>query len=307
MLSWISHRPYRARAPITVTTPLRLYFRSPERMTAQGGLILAWLRSIVQPATTQYIDRDGAALAYQVVGDGTRDVVFMLTLNQHMDLAWTDPDLHYLYERAAFYSRTVYMQERGFGLSDRIGYTPTVDQHASDVLAVMDAIGMTRATLVGMAPTCAAASLVAAQHPERVEALILVNPISSLTASIDEQTDRELAHLVEMCREAFCERWGSGATMKTWDHVQDTAYNRRLMAMLERCSTTPAAAAAYLLWVLDLEYGDVLEAVQPPCRVLHIPTGAYPERAVRRTAELLPNATFHSLPEAPPGSSMDRR
>src|SRR5688500_12730858 len=114
----------------------------------------------MDPVPTQYIDRDDAALAYQVVGNGSVDVVGFWDVAMHLALAWTDPDLHHVFERGADYSRTVYFQHRGFGLSDRVSYIPTLEQQASDVLAVMDAVGMRRATLLGVLATCAPLVLV---------------------------------------------------------------------------------------------------------------------------------------------------
>ena len=102
----------------------------------------------MDPVPTQYIDRDGAALAFQTVGDGEVDMVCAWEMPQHLDLLWTDPDIHHLYERGTRYARTTYLQPRGFGLSDRIAYVPTLEQQAEDILAVMDAVGMRRATLV---------------------------------------------------------------------------------------------------------------------------------------------------------------
>src|SRR5688500_2956179 len=127
----------------------------------------------MDPVPTHYIDRDGAALDYQVVGEGPADVVNVMELVLHLDLCWTDPDIHHNFERLAGFSRTVLMQRRGVGLSDRITYMPTVEQQADDVLAVMDAVGMDRATLVGTFGTCGAVALVAARAPERVRGLVL--------------------------------------------------------------------------------------------------------------------------------------
>ena len=55
----------------------------------------------MDPVPTQYVDRDGAALAYQVVGDGPVDVVGYWDIAMHLDLAWTDPGLHHVFERGA--------------------------------------------------------------------------------------------------------------------------------------------------------------------------------------------------------------
>ena len=102
------------------------------------------------PAPTHYVDRDGAALAYQVIGDGRADVVAVYEIGMRLDLCWTDPDIHRDYERLAGFSRFACFQLRGFGLSDQITYTPTIEQQADDILAVMDAVGMRRVTLMAL-------------------------------------------------------------------------------------------------------------------------------------------------------------
>ena len=65
-----------------------------------------------------YLEREGALLAYQVVGDGAADVLYLGEAASHFDLCWTDPYLHALYERGATFARTAYMQLRGLGLSE---------------------------------------------------------------------------------------------------------------------------------------------------------------------------------------------
>ena len=260
----------------------------------------------MDPVPTRYIDRDGAALAYQVVGEGPVAVVVFLELGQHLDLCWTDPDIHHVFERGASYSRTVYMQRRGFGLSERISYTPTVEQQAEDVLAVMDAVGMRDATLVGLLGTCGPLAMVAAKAPERVSGLVFVNPFAQGVKTAEEihgWTDAERSAFIEGYRLAFT-NWGSGGLIHMWDPVQDTAYNRRLMALSERCSATPADAKYYFDWRMHVDVRDVLISVQVPTRVLRFPTSPVPEAAVRYVAELMPNATFHALPPTPLGASI---
>jgi class 3 adenylate cyclase/pimeloyl-ACP methyl ester carboxylesterase len=260
----------------------------------------------MDPAPTHYIDRDGAALAYQVVGEGPVDVVNFMELVLHLDLCWTDPDIHHNFERLAGFSRTVLMQRRGVGLSDRITYTPTVEQQADDVLAVMDAVGMDRATLVGTFGTCGAMALVAAREPERVRGLVLFNPIAQGPQSADELhgwTDGELNAFEDGFGKAVA-NWGSGEVIGVWDPTQATPYNRRLMALLERSSATPASARAYFEWIFQLDIQDVLRSVQVPTRVLRVPSGTVPEAASRYVAELTPGATFHPLPATLPGASI---
>ena len=260
----------------------------------------------MDPVPTHYIDRDGAALAYQVVGDGPVDIVNCMELVLHLDLCWTDPDFHHLFERSAGSTRYAFFQRRGFGLSDRITYTPTVEQQADDVLAVMDAAGMRQATLLGSLGTCGPMALVAARAPERVRALVLLSPIPQgfeTSVELHGWTEAELNAVVEGYRHAFA-NWGSGETIELWDPVMATAYNRRLMALLERSSATPAAAQAYLDWILQTDIRDVLRSVQVPTRVLHIPSNRVPEAVSRYAAELLPAGTLHVLPATLPGASI---
>jgi pimeloyl-ACP methyl ester carboxylesterase len=259
----------------------------------------------MDPVPTQYIDRDGAALAYQVIGDGPVDVVHAFEILQHLDLQWTDPDIHHNYERGAAFSRVAFFQRRGFGLSDQLLYNPTIEQQADDVLAIMDAVGMRHATLVGNFGTCGAVALAAARAPERVKALVLVEPIAQGLESSDVLhgwTQDDVRTVLEAYRHMVA-NWGAGDFLELVAPGLMTSYNRRLVALLERCSATPAAAKSYFEWTLRIDIQEVLRSVQAPVRVLKFPTGLVPEAAVRYVAELLPNATFHFLPEAPPGSS----
>jgi class 3 adenylate cyclase/pimeloyl-ACP methyl ester carboxylesterase len=260
----------------------------------------------MEPVPTRYVDRDGAALAYQVIGDGTRSVVNFFEIVLHLDLCWMDPDLHHNLERGAAFARGVIFQRRGFGLSDRVTYVPTIEQQADDVLSIMDAAGMRTATLTGMLGTCGPMALVAANAPERVDALLLINPVAQAPGSKGEMhgyTGNEQAALVEGYRQAF-ENWGSGRVIDMWDPAQATTYNRRLMALLERSSATPAAAQAYLDWLIDIDIQDVLRSVRVPTRVLCVPGTPLPEAAVRYAADLIPGADFHMLPPAKPGASI---
>jgi class 3 adenylate cyclase/pimeloyl-ACP methyl ester carboxylesterase len=261
----------------------------------------------MDPPATRYLDRDGAALAYQVVGSGTADVVGYMSIVQHLDLCWTDPHIHYNYERLASFARGVYFQRRGLGLSESLRYVPSMEQQAEDILAVMDAVGMQRATILATVDTCAPAALVAALAPERVAGLVLLTPFAHGWYGDGELpvgwSAAEASDYLARTR-AVTETWGSGATVGYWDPVLDTPFNRRLMALLERCSATPAAARAHLEAVLRYDMTDVLRAVPVPTRVLRIPSNRVPDAAVRHVAELIPNATYHLLPPTVRGASL---
>jgi class 3 adenylate cyclase len=260
----------------------------------------------MDPVPTQYVDRDGAALAYQVIGDGPVDVLYFQEISLHLDLFWTDPDMHHALERDTLYARAIHFQRRGFGLSDQIGYVPTVEQQADDVRAIMDAVGVQRATLFGMYGTSAPMAMVAAQSPERVNGLVLFSPFALGVKALEELHGWERADIqnaIDRLRFAYAS-WGSGRMVEFADPVLDTPFNVRLMALLERSSATPSAARSYFESLLEMDVRDVLRSVQVPTRVVWPPTALLPEAYGRYMAELIPTATFHLLRRTPAGASL---
>jgi class 3 adenylate cyclase/pimeloyl-ACP methyl ester carboxylesterase len=255
---------------------------------------------------TRYVDRDGAALAFQSIGQGPAEVVAYLDLTMHLDLSWTDPDIHHVFERYAGFARVTYFQPRGVGLSEPVRRIPTLEEQARDILAVMDEVGVQRATMMAYFTTCGAAAMATAIAPDRFTGLVLVNPIAQglrCAPPLHGWTDAEAESYFAGYRRVV-EQWGSGWAIDMWDPVQATPYNRRLMGMLERCSCTPIAAQHFLEWFLDLDIQEVLTSVPVPTRVLRLPTNPAPEAAVRHVADLLPLGEYHLLPETLPGSSM---
>jgi class 3 adenylate cyclase/pimeloyl-ACP methyl ester carboxylesterase len=261
----------------------------------------------VDPAPTQYVDRDGAQLAYQVVGNGSMSLVIHLEIVQHLDLCWTDPHVHRNFERVAGLGRAVIFQRRGFGLSDPVPYVPTLEQQAEDVLAVMDAAGMDHAHLFGTFSTCFPMAMVAAYAPERVSNLFLHVPWADGLPSHLDRPPGWSQDEAEGYREAHAgayDQWGSGQTARLWSTTMDSPYNRRLMGLLERSSTTPPAAQAHGEWFSQIDMTDVFRAIQVPTRVIRQESDRIPDAVVRRVSGLIPAATYRSLPAAPAGSSL---
>jgi class 3 adenylate cyclase/pimeloyl-ACP methyl ester carboxylesterase len=260
----------------------------------------------VDPAPTLYLDRDGSALAYQVVGSGPSDTIWHLDTVQHLDLSWADPHSHHNFERQAAFGRGAIFQRRGVGLSEPIGYVPTLEQQADDVLAIADACAMPRPVLIGVFSACAAVAMAAARAPERVGGLILVLPFATVPRADLVPTGWEPADAADYCRtrDEVLERWGSGLSVALWDVAADTAYNRRLMGLLERSSMTPASARAHVDWYTSLDLTGVFRSLSVPVRVLRQATSRSPGAAVRHVADLIDGAEYVELPPVPRGASL---
>jgi DNA-binding winged helix-turn-helix (wHTH) protein len=125
------------------------------------------------PAPVRYAVTDGLHIAYQVTGHGDRDIVLVPGFVSHLELDWADPRHARFLDRLASFGRLIRFDKRGTGMSDRPEGLPDLETRMHDVLAVMDAVGSQRAVLVGYSEGGPMATLCAAAHPDRVEALVL--------------------------------------------------------------------------------------------------------------------------------------
>jgi pimeloyl-ACP methyl ester carboxylesterase len=212
---------------------------------------------------------DGVHLAYQVVGDGPVDLVFVPGFVSHVELSWEDPALAHLFERLASFSRLVLFDKRGTGLSDRGGVLPDHDQRMQDLVTVMDAVGLEHASLLGVSEGGPMAMLFAATYPERADALVLYGTYARFLAAPDypfgidpEDSKRFSAHL-----EA---RWGTGVGLAAWaPSARDDADARESWARWQRLGSSPGAAVSLLTSYADIDVRAALPLISAPTLVLH--------------------------------------
>src|SRR5215469_12294875 len=111
-------------------------------------------------------------VAYQVVGEGPVDVVFVEGSFTNRHVMWEEPSYRRFVERLASFSRVILFDKRGMGLSDRV-QAGTLEERMDDVRAVMDAVGSERAALIGESEGGPMSMLFAASFPEQTVALLL--------------------------------------------------------------------------------------------------------------------------------------
>ena len=130
-----------------------------------------------QPPKTQYAWEGAAHVAFQQFGSGGADVVLVHEWMSHQEVRWELPELARFLGRFAAFARVLTFDKRGCGLSDpvTVGALPTLEEWTDDVIAVLDAAGVERATLIGIGAGGPMTMLAAASHPDRVDALVLVN------------------------------------------------------------------------------------------------------------------------------------
>ncbi len=125
---------------------------------------------------TRYARSGEVNIAYQVVGEGPLDLVFVSGWVSNLDLMWQEPSYARFLRRLASFSRLILFDKRGTGLSDRVPEAdlPTLEERMDDVRAVLDAAGAERAALLGHSEGGPMCLLFAATYPERTVALVLI-------------------------------------------------------------------------------------------------------------------------------------
>jgi len=173
----------------------------------------------VSPPETRYAKTtDGVHIAYEVVGGGPSDLVFVPGFVSNVELSWDWPEMARFYQRLASFSRLIIFDRRGTGLSDHIiprEQQLTLEARMDDVHAVMDAAGSERATLFGFEESFAVCAMFAATYPERTAALIGHAPSGLGRADAGQPwafSDEDWArYLVDVAKD-----WGTLALAVEW-------------------------------------------------------------------------------------------
>src|SRR6266511_5391916 len=124
---------------------------------------------------TRYTKSGEINIAYQVIGDGPRDLILVPGWVSNIEVFWEEPAVARFLRRLASFSRLIMFDKRGTGLSDRVpnDKLPTLEDRVDDLRAVMDAIGSERAAVFGFSEGGNLSALFAATYPERTTALVM--------------------------------------------------------------------------------------------------------------------------------------
>jgi pimeloyl-ACP methyl ester carboxylesterase/DNA-binding CsgD family transcriptional regulator len=213
---------------------------------------------------TRYARSADVHIAYQVVGNGPIDIVFVQGFISNLEVQWEDPGLTHLFNRLGAFARLIVFDKRGSGLSDRVSDMPNLETRMDDVRAVMDAAGSQQAALIGASEGGPMSILFAATYPQRTRALILYGAYAhfhSWVLSPDQ---------VEAFAVAAEESWGTGASLKSFaPNLVDNERFRTWWARFERLGTSPAGAIALARMNGQIDVRDVLNIVRVPTLILH--------------------------------------
>jgi pimeloyl-ACP methyl ester carboxylesterase len=220
---------------------------------------------------TEYARSGDVHIAYQVVGQGPLDLVYVPGWVSHVEQAWEEPTLARFLRRLGSFSRLIVFDKRGTGLSDRVpdDKLPTLEQRMDDLRAVMDAAGSERAAVFGVSEGGNLCALFAATYPERTTSLVMFGCFAKRIWSSDypwaptpEQRQQEY-ELVER-------EWGNLMDLARYvpSKIGDQAFARRLTAYM-RGAASPGAAVALLRMNTQIDIRLVLPTIRVPTLVIH--------------------------------------
>jgi class 3 adenylate cyclase len=222
------------------------------------------------PETRYTKTADGVHIAYQVLGSGPIDLVFMSTWFSHIDVQWDQPAFARFLRRLASFSRLILFDKRGTGESDPVSLPalPTLEAWMDDIVAVMQAAGSDQSALLGDSSGGMLAALFAATYPDRTTALVL----SDTLARGARAPDYPSSGVDRLTPEEMEATWGRGpdpALQATAPSVAADPGFRTWWARYQRLSVSPAMAAAIWGMFRSADVREVLPAIRVPTLVLH--------------------------------------
>lgn len=220
---------------------------------------------------TKYAKSGEVNIAYQIVGTGSIDIVYIPGWVSNIDMLWVDPKMSSFLIRLTKFSRLILFDKRGTGLSDRVSPTCTLEKRMDDIRCVMDAVGIDKAILFGHSEGGTVATLFAATYPSRTTSLINFGVFAKRKYALDypwapKSEDREDFY------NTIQKEWGNGQKMGLkWimpSMVNDKNYYNWFASYL-RSSASPGTALALAKMNTEADVTSVLKTIKVPTLILH--------------------------------------
>ena len=254
---------------------------------------------ILKKPKTKYAKSGEINIAYQVVGEGSIDIIYIPGWVSNIDMMWTEYRLATFLTKLASFSRLILFDKRGTGLSDRMNKYSTLEERIDDIRAVMDAAGSESAALFGHSEGGSVSMLFAATYPQRTIALVTFGVFAKRKYSKDypwAPTDVERQLSYEMIEK----NWADGDMEGLRSAVPSLADDNKFMdwfASYLRAGASPGAALELQRLNTDVDITGILSSIKVPTLLLHR-TGdkdAHVDEA-KYIAEQIPNSKFVELP-----------
>jgi pimeloyl-ACP methyl ester carboxylesterase len=218
---------------------------------------------------TRYARSGDVSIAYQVVGGGPLNLVYVPGFVSNVEMTWEEPSVARFFERLASFSRLILFDKRGTGMSDRDVGFPTLEDRMDDVRAVMDAVGAERAALLGESEGGNMSMLFAATYPERTAALLLFGCFARRIWAPDYPWAPAPEERQSWYRQIE-EQWGGpfDVSVLAPSRANDPSFTNWFGTYL-RMGASPRAAVTLARMNTEIDVRDVLPAIRVPTLMMH--------------------------------------
>ena len=256
----------------------------------------------LRPVTRYAKVRDGSYVAYQVFGEGPRNLVFSTHWVTNLDVMWEEPTLAAYFDRLARFARVITLDKRGSGVSDPVplAAVPTIETWMDDVIDVMDATGVETASLIGDTEGGPMAAVLAATHPDRISELVLVNTFARWRRASDYPIGMPEATVIKLV-DRYEQSYGvsSGVLELTGPSLASDPRFREWFTRYQRLAMPRGAATTLYRWITQVDVRSVLPSIRVPTLVIHRVDARHHRIAFGRyLAEHIPGAKLVELPGA---------
>ena len=221
------------------------------------------------PLPTRYVRGDGVHLAYQTYGTGRIDVLVLPGFVSHVERVWEEPRCRAFLSSLGETGRLILLDRRGIGLSDRVGFNPSVDATAQDIGTVLDAAASRRVVLFGASEGGPACIKFAAEHANRVAGLILFGSLAKGSAAPDYPHALQAAQYDAWIQQ-LAASWGGPAGIEIFaPSLSGDPQARAWWAGLLRAASSPGAIRGVIEALRDVDVRGLLDRISTPTLVLH--------------------------------------
>ena len=269
-----------------------------------GGLLaradLAVNKAPVDRSPIRYVDNEGISIAYQVVGKGSVDLLFMFGFVSHLEVSWDEPGYAAFFDELGRHARVIIFDRRGVGLSDRTQGASTLENTISDARCVLRAVGSTRAFVSGTSESGAAAILLASTHPDQVRGLVLIATTPMPARQGDEpewaRPRDQFERNITLIQQTWGEPWAIErfAPSRKGDAAFEAWWSRAL-----RSASSPASVRLIMEQAMQIDIRPLLPQVHARTLIIHRTDDPVVNiGAGRYLASHMPNATLAEFPGA---------
>jgi class 3 adenylate cyclase/pimeloyl-ACP methyl ester carboxylesterase len=242
---------------------------------------------------TRYARSGELNLAYQVMGNGPIDLIFVPGMITQLEFLHELPGYTNFLRRLAAFARVVTFDKSGQGLSDRYLGMPSFEQRIGDIRAIMDAVGSRRAVLLGCSEGGPISIMFAATYPKLVSHLVLFGSFARFAGAPDYPFRPSKDEILRGVEEFWLQNWGTGVSidyfLPSYARCPDVV---KQYAKLERLTFSPGALSLMIQYNVEIDVRNVLSAVRVPTLVLHRQSDLVSVENGRFLATHIPGAKF---------------